>query len=102
MPGKKSMKKQEKQQQAAKNKEATKNKAKREKIIGSIDIPDANSDEVMSSLQKMKAITSTGVATQFNLKISVANRMLKELENEGILTLAARSHNLKVYAIPQD
>jgi len=101
MPGKKSMKKQEKQQ-AAKAKEATKTKAKREKIIGSIDIPDANSDEVMSSLQKMKAITSTGVATQFNLKISVANKMLKELENEGILTLAAKSHNLKVYAIPQD
>jgi small subunit ribosomal protein S25e len=101
MPGKKSMKKQEKQQ-ASKDKEDTKTKAKREKIIGSIDIPDANSEEVMSSLQKMKAITSTGVATQFNLKISVANKMLKELENEGILTLAAKSHNLKVYAIPQD
>jgi small subunit ribosomal protein S25e len=101
MPGKKSLKKQEKQQ-AAKDKEAAKTKERREKIIGSIDIPDSNSDEVMSALHKMKAITSTGVASQFNLKISVANKMLRDLEKEGILTLAAKSHNLKVYAIPQD
>jgi len=98
MPGKKSLKKMEKQQ-AAKDKEDQKTKEKRDKIIGAVDIPDATSDEVMGALRGMKAITPTGVASKFNLKVSVAKKLLKELENSGTLELAARSQNLKVYAL---
>lgn len=98
MPGKKSLKKMEKQQ-AAKDKEDQKTKEKRDKIIGAVDIPDATSDEVMGALRGMKAITPTGVASKFNLKVSVAKKLLRELENSGTLELAARSQNLKVYAL---
>jgi len=98
MPGKKSLKKMEKQQ-AAKDKEDQKSKEKRDKIIGAVDIPDATSDEVMGALRGMKAITPTGVASKFNLKVSVAKKLLRELENSGTLELAARSQNLKVYAL---
>ncbi len=101
MPGKKSLKKMEKQQ-AAKDKTDQKAKDKRNKIIGAIEIPDATSDEVMGALKGMKAITPTGVASKFNLKVSVAKKMLKELEDNGTLELAARSHNLKVYAFKMD
>jgi small subunit ribosomal protein S25e len=71
----------------------------REKIIGSVEIPDIKSNEVMGAIKGMKAITPTGVATKFNLKISVAKRMLKELEKKGIIRLVIRSKNLKVYEI---
>ena len=98
MPGKKSLKKMEKQQ-SAKDKTDQKAKEKRKKIIGAVEIPDATSDEVMGALKGMKAITPTGVASKFNLKVSVAKKMLKELEDNGTLELAARSHNLKVYAL---
>ena len=98
MPGKKSLKKMEKQQ-AAKDKEDQKTKEKRDKIIGAVDIPDATSDEVMGALRGMKAITPTGVASKFNLKVSIAKKLLRELENSGTLELAARSQNLKVYAL---
>ena len=101
MPGKKSLKKMEKQQ-SAKDKTDQKAKDKRNKIIGAIEIPDATSDEVMGALKGMKAITPTGVASKFNLKVSVAKKMLKELEDNGTLELAARSHNLKVYALKMD
>jgi len=101
MPGKKSLKKMEKQQ-AAKDKTDQKGKEKRNKIIGAIEIPDATSDEVMGALKGMKAITPTGVASKFNLKVSVAKKMLRELEDNGTLELAARSHNLKVYALKMD
>ncbi len=101
MPGKKSLKKMEKQQ-AAKDKEDQKTKEKRDKIIGAVQIPDATSDEVMGALKGMKAITPTGVASRFNLKVSVAKKMLRELEDNGALELAARSHNLKVYALKDD
>jgi len=69
----------------------------REKIIGSVDMPDINSDEVMGALKGMKAITATGVATRFNLKISVAKRMLNMLEEKGTVKMVTRSSNLKVY-----
>ena len=101
MPGKKSLKKMEKQQ-AAKDKEDRKAKEKRDKIIGAVQIPEATSDEVMGALRGMKAITPTGVASRFNLKVSVAKKMLRELEDNGTLKMAARSHNLKVYALNDD
>ena len=69
----------------------------REKIIGSVDMPDINSNEVMGAIKGMKAITATGVATRFNLKISVAKRMLNMLEEKGTVTMVTRSSNLKVY-----
>lgn len=89
-------------QQSAKDKTDQKAKEKRKKIIGAVEIPDATSDEVMGALKGMKAITPTGVASKFNLKVSVAKKMLKELEDNGTLELAARSHNLKVYALKMD
>jgi ribosomal protein S25 len=45
----------------------------------------------------MKAITPTAVAIRFNLKISVAKRMLTELESKGVIEFVTRSKNLKVY-----
>jgi ribosomal protein S25 len=71
----------------------------RDKIIGSVDMPDINSKEVLGALKGMKAITATGVATRWNLKISVAKRMLNLLEEKGTIDLVTRSSNLKVYQI---
>ncbi len=69
----------------------------REKIIGSVDMPDINSKEVIGALKGMKAVTATSVATRWNLKISVAKRMLGMLEAKGVIKMVARSSNLKVY-----
>ncbi|MCW4012438.1 MAG: 40S ribosomal protein S25 [Candidatus Bathyarchaeota archaeon] len=71
--------------------------APREKIIGSVDMPDINSKEVTGALNGMKAITATAVATRFNLKISVAKRMLTMMEEKGAIEMVTRSGNLKVY-----
>jgi ribosomal protein S25 len=99
MPGKKSLKKVEKTQET---KEKSEKKEKRDKIIGAVEIPDASSDEVMQALKRMKAITPNSVASQFNLKVSVAKKLLSELEATGTLELAASSQNIKVYALNQD
>jgi small subunit ribosomal protein S25e len=99
MPGKKSLSKVEKTQAT---KDKTEKKDKRDKIIGTVEIPDTSSEEVMQALRKMKAITPNSVATQFNLKVSVAKKMLRNLETAGTLELAASSQNIKVYALNQD
>jgi small subunit ribosomal protein S25e len=95
MPSKKSLAKQEKQQSRSEKK----TKEKRNKIIGSIEIPDSNSKEVLESLRKMKAITPNQVASQFNLKVSSAKKLLNDLEKNGIIKMVARSSNLKVYTL---
>jgi len=72
-------------------------KGPKEKIIGSVEIPDLNSKEVIGAIKAMKAITPTSVATKWNLKISVAKRMLDMLEEKKVIKLIAQSSNLKVY-----
>jgi len=96
MPGKKSLKKMEKTQDT----EAPKEEKKKEKIIGSVDAINANSPELMDAMKKMKAITPPAVASQFNLKVSVAKRMLDELDKKGTIKLVAHTNNLRVYSLP--
>ena len=96
MPGKKSLKKMEKTQDT----EAPKEEKKKEKIVGSVDAIHANSPELMDAMKKMKAITPTGVARQFNLKVSVAKKILAELDAKGTIKLVAHTNNLRVYSLP--
>jgi len=100
MPAKRSMKQIEKQQRR-KGKQETKEKVRFQKTIGSLDIPDMSNEELMEQLGKMKAITPTGLAIHYNLKVSTANKLLNELMEQKVITLASRSHNLKVYALTQ-
>jgi ribosomal protein S25 len=101
MPQKRSLKQIERQQ-SRKDKEKQDKGSRVEKTIGSLDIPDVNSDELMDQLRKMKAITPTGVAIRFNIKVSMAKRLLEELRDDRVIDLVSRSHNLKVYALMAD
>lgn len=96
MPGKKSLKKMEKTQEAEPPKEETK---KKEKIIGSVAAVRSEDSEFMDALKKMKAITPPAISNQFNLKVSVAKKMLEELETKGQIKLVAHTNNLRVYAL---
>jgi ribosomal protein S25 len=95
MPKKQSMKQLEKRQDGKKEQ----SRGKMEKTIGSLDIPDMDSNELMGQLQRMKAITPTSLAIQFNLKVSMAKRLLSGLQKDGVVDMVSRSHNLKVYAL---
>jgi ribosomal protein S25 len=96
MPGKKSLKKMEKTQDT----EAPKEEKKKEKLIGSVDAIHSNSPELMDAMKKMKVITPPAIASQFNLKVSVAKKMLEELDQKGTIKLVAHTNNLRVYAFP--
>ena len=95
MPGKKSLKKMEKTQDT----EAPKEEKKKEKLIGSVDAIHANSPELMDAMKKMKVITPPTIASQFNLKVSVAKKMLEELNAKGTIKLVAHTNNLRVYSL---
>ena len=99
MPAKRSMKQIEKQQRRKEKGEETKEKGRFQKTIGSLDIPEMSSEELMEQLGKMKAITPTGLAIHYNLKVSTAKKLLNELTEQKVITLASRSHNLKIYTL---
>ncbi|MCW4036708.1 MAG: hypothetical protein NWE75_05900 [Candidatus Bathyarchaeota archaeon] len=98
MPQKRSLRQIERQQRRRETQEK-KESARVEKTIGSLDIPDVSREELMEQLKKMRAITPTGLATQFNIKVSVAKRLLEELRKARVVDMVSRSHNLKVYAL---
>ena len=75
---------------------------RREKYVGGVDLPPLDAKDTLGSLKGMKAITPTAVATRFNLKISVAKRMLTTLEEKGVVEFVTRSSNLKIYKMVED
>jgi ribosomal protein S25 len=101
MPQKKSLKKIEKQQRMREEK-GKPGKARFERSIGSMELPDISSEELLEQLDRMKAITPTGLAAQLDLKVSAAKRLLEELRANKVVDLATRSHNLKVYSLSED
>ena len=76
---------------------STQTKGRREKYVGGVEIPPLDAKDTLGALKGMKAITPSAVATKFNLKISVAKRMLTTLEEKGVIEFVTRSSNLKVY-----
>lgn len=81
---------------------STQNTARKEKYVGGVDLPPLDAKDTLGALKGMKAITPTGVAIKFNLKISVAKRMLTTLEEKGVVEFVTRSKNLKVYKMVED
>jgi len=98
MPQKKSLSKMEKQQEVKKGAEKKAEK-KGEKVIGSIEIPDFEMKEVLDQFRRMGAITPNEVAIQFNMKVSVAKRLLEELRRRRVVDLVYGGHNLKIYTL---
>ncbi|RJS90527.1 hypothetical protein CW700_00400 [Candidatus Bathyarchaeota archaeon] len=101
MPQKKSLKQMEKQQMLRERKarEREREAARIEKTIGRLDMPDLSSEEFLEQLRRMKVITPTQLASQLNVRVSIAKRALEELRKRRIVDLVSRSHNLKIYVM---
>jgi ribosomal protein S25 len=103
MPQKKSLKQIERQQRKKDSKDKDKEKGGRViKTIGTLDIEEIDSEDLMEQLQKMKAVTPTGLAIHYSLKVSMAKRLLEQLQKDKVVEMVSRSHNLKVYALTAD
>jgi len=76
-------------QQRRKEKEETKEKGRFQKTIGALDIPEMTREELMEQLGKMKAITPTGLAIHYNLKVSTSKKLLRELLDQKVITLSS-------------
>jgi len=59
--------------------------------------PDVKSDKIVGEIKKMKALTPFTVASRFNLRLSVAQDMLDELAQRGVIDYVSGSKNIKIY-----
>ncbi|NIO37101.1 hypothetical protein GTO27_05295 [Candidatus Bathyarchaeota archaeon] len=99
MGGKKKLSlKQMERSQSKKGKSKKKESAEpKEKKLPRIVPPDSRSSKVVSELQKMRVLTPYSVASRFNVRISAAKDLLRQLEERGVVHLVSGNHKLKVY-----
>ncbi len=71
----------------------------REKHVGSIFPPDTSDEAFLEELKKMKVITPYAIASRYNLRLSVAKEVLRELERKGLIELVAASRYTRIYKV---
>ena len=97
------MEKQQEQQDAAKKSEPakkTKTKAVAEKkTMGGIALPNFDDPKFNGELSKLGALTPYAIATQFNVRLSVARDILEELERRRLVKPVGGNARIKVYKL---
>jgi ribosomal protein S25 len=62
-------------------------------------MPDIENKKVLGELKGMKALTPSGVAARLNIRLSLANAFLKELERRKMAEYVSGGKNLKIYKL---
>lgn len=60
-------------------------------------IPSSLEKEIKESLQKKKTILASDIALKYDIRLSTAQLLLKQYEEEGIIKLYDPSLKLKIY-----
>ena len=74
-----------------------KGKTVAEKRPRGLAVPEVSDPKFVSEVQRMSAITPFGIATQFNLKLSVAKDLLEELERRKLVRLVGGNARIRIY-----
>ena len=67
------------------------------KINIGLTVPDVNNKKVLGELKGLKVLTPSVVASRLNVKLSIANAFLKEMEKRKLVELVSGGKNLKIY-----
>ena len=59
--------------------------------------PDVSDPKFLSEVQKMGAITPFSLASQFNLRLSVAKDLLEDLETRRLVRLVGGNARIRIY-----
>jgi ribosomal protein S25 len=77
----------------------TKSKGVGEKKVRGITSPNVDDSRFLTELSKMAAITPYALASQFNLRISVAKDLLEELERKRLVQPVGGNARLRIYQV---
>ncbi len=96
------MEKQQTQQDSGKKPEPakkTKGKTVAEKKTAGISMPNLEDAKFTGELSKMGALTPYAIASQFNVRLSVARDILEELERRRLVKSVGGNTRIKVYKL---
>jgi ribosomal protein S25 len=97
------MEKQQTQQDTGKKPEAAPKKAKAktvaEKKTAGIGLPNFEDEKFVGELSKIGALTPYSIASQFNVRLSVARDILEELERRRLVKSVGGNTRIKIYRL---
>jgi ribosomal protein S25 len=98
------MEKQQVQQDSGKKpepgkKEKGKGKTVAEKRTAGISLPNFDDAKFVGELSKLGALTPYSIASQFNVRLSVARDILEELERRRVIKSAGGNARIKIYRL---
>ncbi len=100
---KKSLAQMEKQQDQQDKKpepaKKTKGKTVAEKKTAGIGMPSFENEKIVGELSKIGALTPYSIATQFNVRLSVARDILEELERRRLITSVGGNTRIKIFKL---
>jgi small subunit ribosomal protein S25e len=76
-----------------------KGKTVAEKKTAGIRLPNLEDAKFMGELSKIGALTPYSIATQFNVRLSVARDILEELERRRLVTSVSGNARIKIYKL---
>jgi ribosomal protein S25 len=90
--------------QATQEKKSEKTKKTKGQILAEskqrgIDIPNINDPKIVSELSKLNVLTPYEVSSKLNLKVSLAKKLLKELEKKKTIKIVEGNSRIRVYQV---
>jgi ribosomal protein S25 len=77
----------------------TKGKTVAEKKTAGIGMPSFDNEKMVGELSKIGALTPYSIATQFNVRLSVARDILEELERRRLVTSVGGNSRIKIFKL---
>ena len=77
----------------------TKGKTVAEKKTAGIGMPSFDNEKIVGELSKIGALTPYSIATQFNVRLSVARDILEELERRRLVTSVGGNSRIKIFKL---
>jgi small subunit ribosomal protein S25e len=92
----KQMSKAQRKKPSKKEKHAAGPSAEKKSIPG-ITPPSLKGEKVLREIKRLKVITPSIVASLFDLRLSVAKNLLREMERKGLIEFVSKSPALRIY-----
>ncbi len=87
----------DKKEEAPQQQKKGKGKTVADKRPRGLAAPDSSDPKFVSEVQRMGAITPFALATQFNLRLSVAKDLLEDLERRKLVRLVGGNARIRIY-----
>ena len=77
---------------------AKKKEEKVQRVVREFMVDEELRRKIEKEIARMPCITPSAIAVKYNIRISTAKRLLRELNGKGIIRLVDKSPNVTIYA----